>query len=121
MTGPAVGQTDTSAATWRDPFRPAAERVADLLARMTLEEKVAQLTSVWPGDQPRDSNVAPMQGDFRDPQEPFAELVRDGLGQLTRVFGTRPVPPAEALRRLRDLQTQVVAANRFGIPAVAHE
>jgi beta-xylosidase len=88
---------------------------------MTLEEKVAQLTSVWPGDQPRDSNVAPMQGHFRDPEEPFAELVRDGLGQLTRVFGTRPVPPAEALHRLRDLQSQVVAANRFGIPAVAHE
>ena len=88
---------------------------------MTLEEKVAQLTSVWPGDQPRDSNVAPMQGDFHDPEAPFAELVRDGLGQLTRVFGTRPVPPADALRMLRDLQAQVVAASRFGIPAVAHE
>ena len=88
---------------------------------MTLEEKVAQLTSVWPGDQPRDSNVAPMQGDFHDPEGPFAELVRDGLGQLTRVFGTRPVPPADALRMLRDLQSQVVAASRFGIPAVAHE
>jgi beta-xylosidase len=119
MTGPAVAQTGLQA--WRDPLRPAAERVADLLARMTLEEKVAQLTSLWPGDQPRDSNVAPMQGDFRDPEEPFAELVRDGLGQLTRVFGTRPMPPADALRRLRDLQSQVVAANRFGIPAVAHE
>jgi beta-xylosidase len=88
---------------------------------MTLEEKVAQLTSIWPGDQPRDSNVAPMQGDFHDPEGPFAELVRDGLGQLTRVFGTRPVPPADALRLLRDLQSQVVAASRFGIPAVAHE
>jgi beta-xylosidase len=121
MTRPAVSQAGTSAGAWRDPLRPAAERVADLLARMTLEEKVAQLTSVWPGDQPRDSNVAPMQGDFRDPEGPFTELVRNGLGQLTRVFGTRPVPPAEALRRLRDLQSQVVAANRFGIPAVAHE
>jgi beta-xylosidase len=123
MSRPAVSQAGTGASTeaWRDPLRLAAERVADLLARMTLEEKVAQLTSVWPGDQPRDSNVAPMQGHFRDPEGPFAELVRDGLGQLTRVFGTRPVPPAEALRRLRDLQAQVVAANRFGIPAVAHE
>ncbi|MGH3173823.1 MAG: glycoside hydrolase family 3 protein, partial [Streptosporangiaceae bacterium] len=131
MTGPAVSQagtgaglaagTGTSTEAWRDPLRPAAERVADLLARMTLEEKVAQLTSVWPGDQPRDSNVVPMQGDFHDPEGPFAELVGDGLGQLTRVFGTRPMPPADALRRLRDLQSQVVAANRFGIPAVAHE
>ena len=127
MSRPAVSPADTNArpgtgtGAWRDPLRPAAERVADLLARMTLEEKVAQLTSIWPGDQPRDSNVAPMQGDFHDPEGPFAELVRDGLGQLTRVFGTRPVPPADALRMLRDLQSQVVAASRFGIPAVAHE
>jgi beta-xylosidase len=127
MSRPAVSHADTSpgpgtgTGAWRDPLRPAAERVADLLARMTLEEKVAQLTSIWPGDQPRDSNVAPMQGDFHDPEGPFADLVRDGLGQLTRVFGTRPVPPADALRMLRDLQSQVVAASRFGIPAVAHE
>lgn len=113
--------TGASPGAWRDPSRPTAERVADLLGQMTLDEKVAQLTSVWPGDQPRDSNVAPMQGEFGAPEAPFAELVRDGLGQLTRVFGTRPVPPADALRTLRDLQAQVVAASRFGIPAVAHE
>jgi len=115
---PAVDQ-DTQ--LWRDPARPAAERVADLLGRMTLEEKAAQLTSLWLGLQPRDSNVAPMQGEFRAPEAPFAEFIRDGLGQLTRVFGTRPVPPADAVRTLRELQAQVVAASRFGIPAVAHE
>src|ERR1700689_3757092 len=108
-------------ALWRDPSRPAAERAADLLARMTLEEKVAQLASIWLGNQPRDSNVAPMQGDFVAPEVPFAELIKDGLGQLTRVFGTRPVPPGEAARTLAELQAQIVAANRFGIPAVAHE
>ena len=63
-----------------------------------------------------------MQGELRATrQAPFAELVRDGLGQLTRVFGTGPVPPADALRTLRELQAQIVAASRFGIPAVAHE
>jgi beta-xylosidase len=116
--GPLV-EEDTQ--LWRDPSRPAAERVADLLTRMTLEEKAAQLTSAWLGDQPQDSNVAPMQGDLRSAEPPLAELVRDGLGQLTRVFGTRPVPPADAVRTLRGLQAQVVAASRFGIPAVAHE
>ena len=123
MSGPAVSQADIAAGAepWRDPSRPAAERVADLLGRMTLEEKVAQLGSLWLGDQPRDSNVAPMQGEFDLPGEPFAELVTDGLGQLTRVFGTRPVRPADAARTLRELQAQVVAASRFGIPAVAHE
>ena len=118
MSHPLIGQ-DTQ--LWRDPSRPAAERVADLLGRMTLEEKAAQLTSIWLGHQARDSDVAPLQGAFHAPGAPFAELIRDGLGQLTRVFGTRPVPPAAAVRALRELQAQVVAASRFGIPAVAHE
>ncbi len=109
------------AALWRDPSRSVAERVGDLLARMTLEEKVAQLTSVWLGYEPRDSNVAPMQGEFVAPEAPLAELISDGLGQLTRVFGTRPVPPAAAAATLAELQAQIVAASRFGIPAVAHE
>src|SRR6204780_2595693 len=108
-------------ALWRDPSRPAAERAADLLARMTLEEKVAQLASIWLGNRPRDSNVAPMQVDFGAPEAPLAELISAGLGQLTRVFGTRPVPPGDAARTLSELQAQIVAASRFGIPAVAHE
>jgi beta-xylosidase len=112
---------EEEAQPWRDPSRPAAERVADLLSRMTLEEKAAQLTSAWLGDQPQDSNVAPMQGELRSAGPPLAELIRDGLGQLTRVFGTRPVPPADAARTLRELQGRVAAASRFGIPAVAHE
>ena len=106
---------------WRDPARPAAERVADLLGRMTLEEKVAQLTSIWVGDQPRDDNVAPMQGEMSAVPLPLAEVIRDGLGQVTRVFGTRPLPPAAALSTLRELQAQIAGASRFGIPAVAHE
>jgi len=106
---------------WRDPARPAEERVADLLGRMTPEEKVAQLTSIWVGDQPRDGNVAPMQGETSAVPLPLAELIRDGLGQVTRVFGTRPLPPAAALSTLRELQAQIAGASRFGIPAVAHE
>jgi beta-xylosidase len=118
MSHPAVSE---ETALWRDPSRLAAERVADLLGRMTLEEKVAQLGSIWLGNQPRDSNVAPMQGDFGAPEAPLAELIKDGLGQLTRVFGTRPVPPGEAARTLAALQEQIMAASRFAIPAVAHE
>jgi len=112
---------DQDTQLWRDPSRPTAERVTDLLGRMTLEEKAAQLTSVWLGRQAQDGDVAPMQGDLGASEEPFSDRIRDGLGQLTRVFGTRPVPPAEALRTLRELQAKIVAASRFGIPAVAHE
>ncbi|HLH69374.1 MAG TPA: glycoside hydrolase family 3 N-terminal domain-containing protein [Candidatus Dormibacteraeota bacterium] len=106
---------------WRDPSLPVEERVADLLARMTLEEKLAQMTSVWLRDPARDQVTAPLPGHQTDGVPTFAELIESGLGQLTRVIGTRPVPPAEGARTLAELQARVVAANRFGIPAIAHE
>jgi len=106
---------------WRDPSWPAEERVKDLLGRLTLEEKVAQLTSIWIGREPGDPNVAAMQDEHAASTPSLAELIRDGLGQVTRFFGTRPLAPATAARGLAELQAQIVAANRFGIPAVAHE
>lgn len=107
---------------WRDPARPADERVADLLARMTLEEKVAQLGSIWMGASGDGDGVAPMQDQFFSyDQPPFEEQVKNGLGQLTRVFGTRPVEAAAGMSALASLQAKVAAANRFAIPAVAHE
>ncbi len=106
---------------WRDPARPVAERVADLLSRMTLEEKIAQLGSVWMGAAADGEGVAPMQDQFSHELAPLDELIKDGMGQLTRVFGTRPVDPATGMRALASLQARIMAASRFGIPAVAHE
>jgi beta-xylosidase len=115
-----VTQTDTE--PWRDPARPAAERVADLLGRMTLEEKVAQLGSVWMGASGDGDGVAPMQDQFFSfEQPPFEELIKNGIGQLTRVFGTRPVAAAAGVSALAALQARVAGASRLGIPAVAHE
>ena len=106
---------------WRDPGRPVRERVADLLARMTLEEKVAQLGSVWMGAASDGDGVAPMQDQFTDDMPPLEVLLSRGMGQLTRVFGTRPVEPATGVKALAALQSRVMEASRFGIPAVAHE
>ena len=119
MTRP-VDQADLAGA-WRDPGRPVAERVADLLDRMTLAEKLAQLGSVWMGASGDGDGVAPMQDQFGDGQPPLDQLIQDGMGQLTRVFGTRPVEPAAGQRALAGLQAKIVSASRFGIPAVAHE
>ncbi|HEX9040930.1 MAG TPA: glycoside hydrolase family 3 N-terminal domain-containing protein [Trebonia sp.] len=114
-------QTDIDA--WRDPARAADERVADLLRRMTLEEKIAQLGSIWMGASGDGDGVAPMQDQFFSlaDQVPFEELIKNGLGQLTRVFGTRPVDAAAGMSALATLQSNVIATNRLGIPAVAHE
>jgi beta-xylosidase len=89
---------------------------------MTLEEKIAQLGSVWMGASGDGDGVAPMQDQFFTyDQPPFDELIKNGLGQLTRVFGTRPVEAAAGMSALASLQARVTAASRLGIPAVAHE
>jgi len=106
---------------WRDPARPVAERVADLLSRMTLAEKLGQLASVWIGASGDGDGVAPMQHEFSAELPPIEELFRDGMGQLTRVFGSRPVPPAAGMLALAGLQQRIMTASRFGIPAIAHE
>ncbi|GHE06950.1 beta-glucosidase [Klenkia taihuensis] len=106
--------------SWHDTDRPAHERAAALLAEMTLEEKLGQIGSSWPGEEDAGGDVAPMQETFRGAR-PFDEEIVDGLGHITRAFGTAPVEPGTGKERLTDLQRQVVAANRFGIPAIAHE
>lgn len=106
---------------WQDTTLPASERAADLLARMTAREKLAQLHSVWPGSDAQESgDVAPLQHEVAEHVD-LEALLPHGLGQLTRPFGTAPVEPAEGAARLAALQERVRAANRFGLPAVAHE
>ncbi|MGQ4488936.1 glycoside hydrolase family 3 N-terminal domain-containing protein [Streptomyces sp. SAS_281] len=107
---------------WRNPSSPVSDRVADLLSRMTLEEKIGQLGSYWPAPLRPGEPVLPLPDWATDPLPPqLAEAATVGLGQLTRVHGTEPVTPAAGLERLRLLQRTVVAANRFGIPALVHE
>jgi beta-xylosidase len=122
---------------WQDPAIPAATRAAQLLSQMTLEEKLAQLVSIWPGsgsdagsdagdaghadDSGKSDDVAPMQSDLDDMPPDEAVLLRAGLGQLTRPFGTAPVDPTQKARVLAADQHRIASSNRFGIPAIAHE
>ncbi|RPE39869.1 beta-glucosidase [Streptomyces sp. Ag109_O5-1] len=105
---------------WTDPGRSADERVEALLARLTLEEKVAQLSSVWEDVEPAGPEVAPGTNLFGRVGD-LDETARHGLGQLTRPYGTVPRPALEHARLLADRQRQIVARSRFGIPAMAHD
>ncbi|MFD3530232.1 beta-glucosidase [Streptomyces sp. NPDC058664] len=110
----------TPLAPWRDPALDAETRVDALIREMTLKEKTAQLVGVWVGASDEGAEVAPHQHDMEEPAD-LDELLPDGLGQLTRPFGTVPVDPAVGALSLMRTQRRIVAANRFGIPAVAHE
>lgn len=111
----------TTGAAWADPTLPVDKRVALLLAEMTTEEKLAQLVGVWVGVSETADEVAPAQHEFAEPLPPWDELTRAGLGQLTRVFGTRPVDPAVGAKVLAETQRRLVDNTRLGIPAMAHE
>jgi beta-glucosidase-like glycosyl hydrolase len=105
---------------WTDTKRPLAERVEALLAEMTLDEKLAQLGSVWVGAELGSGNVAPMQEAFAEPAA-FEVATAHGMGHITRPLGTSPVDPVDGARRLAELQRHLVETTRLKLPAIAHE
>ncbi|WP_438854205.1 beta-xylosidase/alpha-l-arabinosidase [Agromyces sp. M3QZ16-3] len=113
--------TPVTDAAWRDPARSIDERVAALMAEMTLDEKLAQLYGVWVGAaDDGGGDVAPHQHDLNDDVDLDA-LLPSGLGQITRPFGTAPVDAAVGALSLARMQQRIVGASRLGIPSVAHE
>ena len=106
--------------TWQNTDLPVAERVDSLVAQMTLEEKVAQLVGVWVGASTEGGDVAPHQHDMDDVIDLDA-LLPNGLGQLTRPFGSAPVNAGTGALSLLRTQARIAREGRFGIPAVAHE
>lgn len=119
MTEQLTVATATDAA-WRDSSLPVGERVHALMERMTLDEKLAQLYGVWVGASNEGGDVAPHQHDLDDDVD-LEALLPAGLGQLTRPFGTTPVDAAVGAASLARAQQRIAGANRFGIPALAHE
>ena len=106
---------------WRDASLSVAQRVESLVEAMTLEEKVAQLYGVWVGAAGDGGDVAPHQHEMSDDDLDLDELLPFGLGQLTRPFGTAPIDPMVGAVSLMRSQQRTADANRFGIPAIAHE
>jgi len=93
-------------------------RVASIISQMTLREKLAQLVGLWQ-DEAGDV-VAPLQGQQVSTLG-LADAVADGLGHITRVYGTNPMEPDERAAWLWDVQREIVGNSRFGIPAIVHE
>ena len=103
---------DSVEPVYRDPTRTIEERVDDLLARMTLEEKAAQLGSAWVFQLADGSSLAP---------ERAADLLRDGLGHVTRISGASSLGLEGAALLANDIQRHLVEETRLGIPAIVHE
>jgi beta-glucosidase len=96
---------------------PVEKRVRDLLGRMTLEEKVAQLWSNT--TQPGEANAA---GLFHNGQleEPVAHRVLgQGLGTFM-VWEIMNTPVARGVDQRNQIQTWILKNTRLGIPIMFH-
>lgn len=99
---------------YRNPQLPVEQRVADLLGRMKLEEKVAQTLSIWTE---REGGILDAQGNFL-PDKATA-LLGYGIGQITRAStGKDPRKNAEFCNAI---QKYLAEKTRLAIPAIIHE
>ncbi len=116
----AASVSSQEAPPYRNPGLPIEHRIADLLSRMTLEEKVAQLTSAMErmaiGSDPK-SSLVDEKGNFLPDRA--AALMKNGLGQISRPSGMRG--PRETAEFTNTIQKWVKESTRLGIPVLFHE
>jgi beta-glucosidase len=111
--GAVQGQTGGPRPDYRNPALPTARRVEDLLARMTLEEKVGQMLCLWNAKR----QITDAQGRFDPARAP--KWFRVGIGRIERPsdgHGAR----AEA-EYTNAIQRWVKDNTRLGIPVLFHE
>ena len=104
---------------YRNPKLSVERRVKDLLSRMTLREKVAQMLCIW---QQKSSTLVDEKGRF-DPQKAKRHFKdRAGLGQVGRPSDAGGGRNAREMAELtNDMQKFFIENTRLGIPVVFHE
>jgi beta-glucosidase len=129
-----TAQTQTASAQrplYKDSSQPVQRRVEDLLSRMTLEEKVGQMITIWE----HKGKIQTAEGAFS--AEKASKEFPNGLGQLARPSDKRGVTVSNAAagaaagtvnREARDTAEYINAAQRWavertrlGIPILMHE
>jgi beta-glucosidase len=122
LCGPIFLRSQTQdAPAYRNAKLPVEQRLADLVSRMTLEEKVAQIEGVW-------ENPAFMrtpESRFVDDKGAFlpdhaALLLKDGIGQMSRPSEVSHGPREEA-EFTNTLQKWMKENTRLGIPVMFHD
>ena len=109
---------------YKDPNAPLEQRVEDLLSRMTLEEKIAQITTIWN----RKQEILTPAGDFDAVKA--RKIFPAGIGQVARPSDLRGSgsPYEQPYRNARETVALVNAMQHFamkdtrlGIPILFHE
>ena len=107
---------------YRDASASVEVRTADLLGRMTLDEKLAQLHAFWLILSPNgEHKVRSDSFTGGADQATLKKMLSHGLGQITRPLGSRPIDPVDGVRALNSLQKFMLDETRLGIPVMSHE
>ncbi|CFR07243.1 putative glycosyl hydrolase [Yersinia frederiksenii] len=110
---------------YKDAQYPISERVADLLSRMTDEEKFAQMHAFWLilSADGLHKERTDLSDEFSGAgaQSSLQERIKLGIGQITRPLGTHIVDAQEGVRAANKLQRTLIEETRLGIPALFHE
>ncbi|MEK6279017.1 MAG: glycoside hydrolase family 3 N-terminal domain-containing protein [Acidobacteriota bacterium] len=104
---------------YKNPRLSVEERVADLLSRMTLEEKIAQMTCLW-SNRPQakaQTDFATDRGDFSP--EKAAQVMKYGIGQIARQREQKG--PRDGAVFANAVQKWLIENTRLGIPAIFHD
>jgi beta-glucosidase len=119
----AIGTGEThsqqNAPDYKNPRLPVDQRVADLLSRMTLEEKVAQVLCLWTG-RPQakpQTDFSTDRGDFSPEQA--AQVMKYGIGQIARQRERKD--PRQGAIFANAVQKWLIENTRLGIPAILHD
>ena len=104
---------------YKDSSLPAARRVKDLLSRMTLKEKAAQMMCVW---QKKAETMLDADGNFDLGKAKIAFKKGRGMGQIGRPSdaGTGKDPRANA-ELTNAIQKFFLEHSRLAIPVIFHE
>jgi beta-glucosidase len=104
---------------YRDASLPAPKRVKDLLARMTLKEKAAQMICVW---NEKANTLVDEKGDFDAEKAARHFKDRMGLGQVGRPSDAGGGKNAREMAELTNaIQKFFLEKSRLGIPVIFHE
>jgi beta-glucosidase len=107
------------APTYKDATLPSVRRVKDLLSRMTLEEKAAQMMCVW---QTKAETMLDGEGNFDLPKAKKSFRNGRGLGQVGRPSDAGGGKNARAMAELTNaIQKFFLENSRLGIPVIFHE
>ncbi|MGD0220557.1 MAG: glycoside hydrolase family 3 N-terminal domain-containing protein, partial [Acidimicrobiales bacterium] len=88
------------------------DRVSDLVDRMDVDEKLAQLGAV--------EFPHLLSGDHFDEEAALA-VVPHGIGEVTRIGATTGLLPAQSALLFNQIQRLIVERTRLGIPVMVHE